>query len=54
LAKTAEASRVPKKTGRANGMEWQAVTGEGGVAPLNGGQVRAAAAQTVAARTPHC
>jgi len=38
-AMTAEASRVPRKTGST---------------PLNGGQVRAAAAQTVAARTPHC
>jgi len=36
LAKT-EASRVPRKTGRTSGVERQAATAEGGVAPLNGG-----------------
>ena len=33
-------------------MERQAATAEGDVAQLNGGQVRAAAASTVAAKTP--
>jgi len=38
--------------GRISSVERQAATAEGGVAQLNGGQVRAAAACTVAARTP--
>jgi len=54
LAKTSEASRAPRKTGRTSGVGRQAATGEGGVAPVNGGQVRAAAGRTVAARTPRC
>jgi len=43
LAKT-EASRVPIKTGRTSSVERRAATAERGLALLNGGQVRAAAA----------
>jgi len=49
-----EATRVQINTGRTSGVERQAATAEGGVALQNRGQVRAAAARTVAARTPRC